>query len=274
MTNVHRALKSNDFTKGANVDVDRHQEEILLNQRYWQKKPILKTIYRQFHSLIAAQLSGLAEPVVVELGSGIGNIKDVIPHCLRTDLFANPWIDQVENAYQLSFGDGTVSDLILFDVFHHLRYPGTALREFERVLRSPDAVSGQPGGRVLIFEPCISALGMLVFGALHPEPVAYRDAIVWDAPQGWSSTQTDYYAAQGNATRIFFGRERARLPERWNVRYRKRFAALAYVASGGYSKPQLYPDRFYPFLRRLDAALDAAPALFATRLLAVLEKKA
>ena len=255
------------------MDVDRHQEEILLNQRYWQKKPILKTIYREFHGLIAAQLSALPKPLVVELGSGIGNIKEVIPGCLRTDLFANPWIDQVENAYQLSFGDGTVSDLILVDVFHHLRYPGTALREFERVLRSPDPASGRPGGRVLIFEPCISALGMLVFGALHPEPVAYGDAIVWDAPQGWSPAQADYYAAQGNATRIFFGRERARLPDRWNVVYCKRFAALAYVASGGYSKPRFYPDQFYPFLRRVGRTLDLAPALFATRLLVVLEKK-
>src|SRR5258708_6138178 len=112
------------------MDIDRHQKEILLNQSYWQKKPILQTIYGQFHRLIAAQLSGLPQPLIVELGSGIGNIKDVIPNCLRTDLFPNPWIDQVENAYQLSFKDNSVSDLILFDVFHHLRYPGTALLEF------------------------------------------------------------------------------------------------------------------------------------------------
>ncbi|MGC1379116.1 MAG: methyltransferase domain-containing protein [Anaerolineales bacterium] len=256
------------------MDVNRHQKEILLNQHYWQEKQILRMAYREFYNLIAAQLSALSDPLVVELGSGIGNIKEVIPGCLRTDLFANPWIDQVENAYQLSFGDGTVSDLILFDVFHHLRYPGTALREFERVLRSPDPASGQPGGRVLIFDPCISALGMLVFGALHPEPVAYRERIVWDAPQGWSPAQVDYYAAQGNATRIFFGDERTRLPDRWNIVCRQRFAALAYVASGGYSKPRFYPDRLYPFLRSVGQALELAPALFATRLLVVLEKKA
>jgi len=255
------------------MDVNRHQEEILLNQRYWQKKPVLREIYREFHRLIAAQLSGLERPLVVELGSGIGNIKEVIPHCLRTDLFPNPWLDQVENAYQLSFADGSVSDLILFDVFHHLRYPGTALREFARVLRSPDAIAGRPGGRVLIFEPCISALGMLAFGALHPEPVAYHDAIVWDAPPGWQATQADYYAAQGNATRIFFGSERSVLPGGWDVVHRERFSAIAYVASGGYSKPQLYPDQFYPLLRSVEGILDLAPGLFATRLLAVLEKK-
>ena len=247
------------------MDVNRHQQEILLNQQYWQKKPILRTIYREFHRLIAAQLSGLARPLIVELGSGIGNIKEVIPGCLRTDLFPNPWLDQVENAYQLSFDDESVSDLILFDVFHHLHYPAAALREFRRVLR--------PGGRVLIFDPCISALGMVVFGALHPEPVAYADAITWDAPAGWSATDVDYYAAQGNATRIFFGRERAGLPGGWDVIHRARFSAIAYIASGGYSKPQLYPDSLYPLLRSAETVLDLAPGLFATRLLVALEKK-
>lgn len=248
------------------MDLQRHQDEILQNQQYWQKKPLLQTIYREFHRLIAARLSGLARPLVVELGSGIGNIKDVIPDCLCTDLFPNPWIDQVENAYALSFKDGTVTDLILFDVFHHLHYPGTALQEFQRVLR--------PGGRVLIFDPYISWLGVLVYGVLHPEPVAYRTPITWNAPVGWTATQVDYYAAQGNATRIFFGRERSEFPADWNVLYRSRFSAIAYTASGGYSNRQLYPDWSYPFLRSIERVLNLAPALFATRMLVVLEKKA
>lgn len=247
------------------MDIQRFQDEILENQRYWQKKPILKKIYHGFHRSIAAHLSGLPGSLVVELGSGIGNIKDIIPDCLRTDLFPNPWIDQVENAYKLSFADGTVSDLILFDVFHHLHYPGTALHEFERVLR--------PGGRVIIFDPCMSLLGFLVFGLLHQEPVAWQDKIVWTAPPEWSIEKNDYYAAQGNATRIFFGTERASLPEKWEVLHRQRYSALAYIASGGYSKPQMYPDFFYPVLRLVEKVLDLFPGLFATRLLVVLTKK-
>ncbi len=246
------------------MDIRQHQTEILENEKYWQRKPILRTIYHGFHEEIARHLSSLDSPLVVELGSGIGNIKEVIPHALRTDLFPNPWLDQTENAYALSFGDETVSDLILFDVFHHLRYPGTALKEFRRALR--------PGGRVLVFDPFISLLGLVVYGLLHKESIHWRQEIEWYAPAGWDPHQVDYYAAQGNATRVFFSRITPRLFKDWTIVTRKRYSAFSYVASGGYSGPQLYPDSFYPKMRALDGWLDNISAAFATRILAVIEK--
>ncbi len=246
-------------------DVNVHEEQILENQKHWERKPLLRQIYRGFHELIAAQLSKKQNGKIVELGSGIGNIKEVIPTCLRTDLFSNPWLDQTENAYALSFADASVSDLILFDVFHHFRYPGTALREFERVL--------QPGGRVIIFDPCISLLGLIVYGPLHPEPIAYFRPVSWSAPSGWSPAETDYYAAQGNATRVFVRKQFADQLGAWNVLKVQRIAALAYAASGGYSGPQLYPTSAYPLVKVIEKILQPFPILFATRLLVVLEKK-
>jgi hypothetical protein len=241
-----------------------HQDSIEKNQEYWNRKPLLKTLYGDFYRLIAQNLSHLPESKIVELGSGLGNIHEVIPNCVRTDLFPNPWIDQVENAYQLSFADHSVSDLILTDVFHHLKYPGTALQEFSRVLRS--------GGRVIMLEPCISVLGLLVYGVLHDEPIAIAQEIEWNAPAEWSPEKIDYYAAQGNASRIFVGKRfRYRLSE-WQTFKTQRLSAIAYAASGGFSKPQLYPTSLLPLIRKLEKVLDLFPALFATRLLVILEK--
>ena len=156
------------------MDASRHNDEIAQNLEHWKKKPSLQKSYRAFHQLIAQNLTDSEHGLTIELGSGIGNIKDTIPGCLRTDLFPNPWIDQVENAYKLSFSDESVSNLIMFDVFHHLRYPGTALTEAFRVC--------SPGGRLIIFEPCVSLLGRLVYGPLHSEPLALNEEITWQAP--------------------------------------------------------------------------------------------
>jgi SAM-dependent methyltransferase len=246
------------------MGIDLHQGLIEKNYEYWNRKPILKILYGDFYRLIAAKLSNLPDSKIVELGSGLGNIHEFIPNCIRTDLFPNPWIDQVENAYELSFADDSVSDLILTDVFHHLKYPGTALKEFARILRK--------GGRVILLEPSMSALGLLVYGVLHDEPVAVAKEIEWGAPQGWSPEQIDYYAAQGNASRIFLGeRYRHKLGD-WKKIETQRLSAIAYVASGGFSKPQLYPTSALPLIRKLEKVLDLFPALFATRLLVILEK--
>lgn len=247
-----------------NLDINLHQDLIDKNQEYWKRKPLLRTLYGDFYRLISNHLSGLSEGKIVELGSGLGNIHDVIPDCIRTDLFPNPWIDQIENAYKLSFADESVSDLILTDVFHHLKYPGTALHELHRVLRK--------GGRLIMLEPCISMLGLLVYGALHDEPIAVTKEIEWFARATWNPENIDFYAAQGNATRIFVtNKYRSKLKD-WQKVETIRLSAIAYAASGGYSKPQLYPTALLPLIKRLEKILDLFPNLFATRLLVILEK--
>jgi SAM-dependent methyltransferase len=246
------------------MGIDLHQDLINRNREYWEQKPLLQTLYGDFYRLIAQNLSSLPDHKIVELGSGLGNIREVIPDCLRTDLFPNPWIDQMENAYKLSFADESISDLILTDVFHHLKYPGMALKELRRVLRKD--------GRVIMLEPCMSALGILVYGIPHDEPIAVLKKIEWAAPDDWSPESIDYYAAQGNATRIFVGtRFRSKLAD-WQKIETIRLSAIAYAASGGFSKPQLYPTSMLPSIKKLEKVLDLFPALFATRLLVILKK--
>ena len=73
-------------------------------------------------------------------------------------------------------------------------------------------------------------------------------------------------------TRRVFCRSRRRQLCGWRTVSVRRAAALSYVASGGL-QPQLYPLVMLPTLQRIDAMLDHAPALFATRLLVVWKRR-
>jgi SAM-dependent methyltransferase len=246
--------------------LERHEREIEENLGHWERKPVLREVFRGLHLCIAAFVEPGIPGDLVELGSGIGNIKEVLPGCLRTDLFPRPWLDRTENAYRLSFEDRSVSHVLMFDVFHHLRYPGTALDEVARVL--------VPGGRLLVFEPFVSLLGLVVYGVFHKEPTGLLRPITWRSPAGWEPGSEDYYAAQGNATRALTMKRNRRWLDGWRVLATRRLPAVSYLASGGYSGPQLLPDRWVLSLGRLDRLLAPFPWLFATRLLVVLEKPA
>lgn len=247
------------------IEVGQHNVEIQANAEYWHRKPLLQKIYRDFYNEIAGELRSDLPGETVEIGSGIGNIKTAFPSALTTDIFPNPWLDRIENAYAMTFADGSVANLILFDVWHHLEYPGTALREFHRVL--------VPEGRLVIFDPAMGILGRVLYGLFHHEPLGLRDEIRWRAPADFSPDEMTYYAAQGNAHRIFFSGEGAAELDEWRTVRRSLFAGIPYVASGGFRGPQLYPERLLPALRALDRVVSRVPAVFATRLLVTLERK-
>ena len=199
---------------------------------------------------------------VVEIGSGIGNLRAYLPGTIRTDLFPNSWLDLACDAYELPFAEGTISHLILFDVFHHLERPTAFLREARRVY---------PAGRLVLFEPYISLASLPVYGLLHHEPVAMRQPInlAVQAPE-----PRLYHAAQGNATRLFFRKQPAGWLAGWQRLHAEAFSSFCYLLSGGYSKPTFYPPRWLALGQRVDATLSRWPRLFGARCLVALERTA
>lgn len=236
--------------------LEQHQKEIQKNLRAWQGKPLLQKIYTHFYGRILALIDTKQPGRIVEIGSGIGNLKTHLPQALCTDLFPNPWLDLVCDGYELPFASGSVSQLILFDVFHHLRSPKTFLREARRVLTRT--------GRLILFEPYISWSSYPIYGLFHHEPVAWREPLDLNDT---SPRPRDYYAAQGNATRLFFSAEGVDWLPGWRLFHAEAFSAFSYLLSGGYSKPSFYPQRRLETLLKLDAKLSRWPRLFGARCL-------
>lgn len=249
-------------------DISQHNLEIHENRAAWERKLALRAIYRGLYREIAAALPASGPGLTLELGSGMGNIKEILPACITSDIFPNPWLDRVENAYALNFGPGTISNLILFDVWHHLEFPGAALREFQRVLA--------PGGVVVLMEPAAGLLGRVVYGLFHHEPLGLGKPIAWAIPENFDPAKQTYYAAQGNCWRL--ARHFAQLPRaeqpaalrEWEITQVKYFPALAYLMSGGFRGPQMYPDAALPAIQAVEKILAPMPALSAARMMVVL----
>jgi SAM-dependent methyltransferase len=240
----------------------QHQVEIERNKAAWERKPLLQEIYRQFYSRIIAKIDRSLPGAIVELGSGIGNLKSHLPRAWATDLFPNPWLDLVCDGYELPFKEQRISHLILFDVFHHLERPAAFFQEAARVLVT--------GGRLILFEPYISLVSSIAYGLFHHEPIGWRSEI--NNAQTPPPLPRVYYAAQGNATRLFFKPKSGDIGS-FEIISTERFAAFSYLLSGGFSKPALYPAALGRIISIADGLLSYLPQAFGGRCLVVLQKR-
>ena len=246
-------------------NLEQHNREIHENRRAWARKPVLRRAYAELYRAICENIEPSVPGNKVELGSGMGNIRKHLQECITTDLFPNPWLDRVENAYQLSFSGSSVGHLILFDVWHHLEHPANALAEFQRVL--------VPRGRVIILEPAMSVVGRLVYGICHHEPLGFNTTLSDQLTDLNVADSTRYFAAQSSSHRIFVRRELPGLLDGWEIRTIRRITSFAYLGSGGFRGPQLYPKSLYPLMKLADGILGLAPSVFAARLLVCISKK-
>ena len=109
------------------------------------------------------------------MGGGSGNFKQFLPDIVSSDVQVTDWLDLVADAHYLPFSDESLSNIVMFDVLHHLEKPLAFFREAERVLVK--------GGRVVVCEPALTPVGQLVYKYLHHEPMdAAADPLEPGAP--------------------------------------------------------------------------------------------
>lgn len=241
-----------------------HPDLVQKNAELNVRKPIVDWAYDRLYDRVLPFLPTDSKLPIVEFGSGHRDLSQRIPNLIRTDIFEGPGITRVENAYDSSFGDQCAAAILATDVFHHLEYPLEALREWRRILA--------PGGRLILLEPALSLLGRLVYGPFHAEPIGRPSAMqTGRPPAGFDPDQAPYYAAQGNGTFLFVDeRNHQQWARDWEPIRIERFAALYYVLTGGYTRPQLLPSAMLRGLHRHEKLFDRFPLLFSTRLLVVL----
>lgn len=214
------------------------------NRRQWQRKPVLRTIYNDLYRRMAAHC---IPGTTLEIGGGSGNFKQFAPDVIASDIAFAPWLDLVCDAQRIPLAAGSVSNIVMFDVLHHIEFPRLFFAETTRILK--------PGGRIVMIEPAITPASWPFYRFIHPEPVR-----MFDDPlaEGSPDRHRDTFAANQAIPTLLVGRHRRRFGAIFpmlEVRQVEWLSLFAYPLSGGFQRWSAVPEWLVPVILRVESAL-------------------
>lgn len=208
-----------------------------------RNKKFLHQLYVEWYTHFKQKIEKLPQGQLVELGSGAGFVKDVIPQMLTSDVMELPNLDYVFPGENMPFEDGSLAGIFMIDVLHHIPKPALFLKEAERVLAK--------GGKILMNEPANSAWGRFIYQNFHHEP--FEPKGTWEIPATGPLS-----GANGALPWIIFERDRKQFEEQFpslKIESIKYHTPLRYLLSGGVSKKQLAPNFSYGLVKGFESFL-------------------
>lgn len=208
-----------------------------------RSKKFLKNIYLDWYSYFIKEVPALKNKKMVELGSGGGFLKELVPDVITSDVIPLPGNDMTFSALEMPFEPESLGAVFMIDTMHHIPDSEKFLSEVDRTL-SKD-------GLLVMVEPANSIWGRLIYQNFHHE--TFNPAGDWTIPS--SGPMSD---ANGALPWIVFERDRALFESKFPhlkieaIQYIKPFS---YLLSGGVSRKQLAPDFMYPFIKWIDEVL-------------------
>jgi SAM-dependent methyltransferase len=228
------------LVRGLDIDAPETTE---LRRHIIRQKPALEDVYRDWYSRLVSAFPPGNEPIL-EIGSGGGFLREIVPELITSDVIPLPGIDRVIDARSLPFPDKALRGIALVNVLHHLPAPRDFLREATRCVRG--------GGVLSMIEPWVTPWSTVVYRKFHHEPFEPQ-AATWEFPPAGPLS-----GANGANPWILFVRDRRRFerefPE-WEIRLIRPFMPLRYLLSGGVSMRSLAPFWSSGFWRGVECLL-------------------
>lgn len=211
----------------------------ILHSQIIKKKVFLKKLYTDFYNIFKKSIIHNSGKMV-ELGSGGGFIKEIIPGVITSDIINVPNVDMRFSAEQMPFENDSIDVFFMIDVLHHIKKPRAFLAEAQRCLKKD--------GRVVMIEPANTLWSRLIYKNFHHE--------TFNTKAEWEMNKTGPLSDANDALAwIIFQRDRKIFESEFkNLKIKKInfHTPLRYLLSGGLSFKQLIPSFMYEFIKFLE----------------------
>lgn len=128
-----------------------------------QSKESLARLYNEFYYRYAHCIKKCpADGIVLEIGSGAGLLKNIVPNVVTTDILSYKTVDMVMDASRLPFSDNSIKSIFILNTLHHISNSKSFFHETVRCLK--------PGGRILIIDKYHGWFSNLIYKYFHHEP--------------------------------------------------------------------------------------------------------
>ena len=229
------------LTRGRDLD---DPQTTLLRRQIIKEKKFLWRIYYEWYQAIGAALPPGKGPIL-ELGSGPGFLKEVIPGLITSEVLYLPGVDVVLDGQQLPLRSQALRGIVMIDVLHHLPQPRRFLAEAARCIG--------PGGVIIMVEPWVTPWSRFIYRRFHQEPFC-PDATTWE----FLSSIAHLAVPNGALPWIIFARDRSQFerefPE-WHIRKIGSNMPVRYLLSGGVSLVSLNAAWTFGLWQRLEKLL-------------------
>ncbi len=232
-----------------------HHRDIIL------AKPFLKKLYLEWYSRFKLECEPFKNETLIELGSGGGFLKEVIPNVKTSDILELPENDLTFDALNMPFDDQSIAAFLMVDVFHHVPDSHKFLSEMSRTLK--------PGGKIIMNEPWNSLWGRLIYKNFHHE--TFNPKGNWTIPS--TGPMSD---ANGALPWIVFHRDLKKFKTEFpdlSITFLKPHTPLRYLLSGGVSMKSLVPQGSFKLISGIEKLLSPCSKWFSMFVTIIIEKK-
>lgn len=217
----------------------------LFRAKVLKKKFFLRNIYIDFYLQLKETLGpNYNKKKLIELGSGGGFIKEIIPNAITSEVMKIPAVNMHFSALKMPFKKESIDGILLIDVLHHIPDVEKFFNEADRTLKK--------GGKIIMIEPANTLWGGFIYKYFHHEPFL---------PNGsWKfKTTGPLSGANGALPWILFFRDRKKFLRKFpslRINYIKAHTPFRYIISGGFTLRQLLPNFFYPIILLIEKFLS------------------